>query len=127
MEHISQSATKDEPRTYLHPRWIIIATGLAVQLFVLGAVLISMQQPQTPDLSLAPLAGNPGVCQVVAVRPFSDAWVHGVQAGIQVRITGPGQSSNCQVVTPTIQLQLVRTVDHAVSVSVLAPPVDFGR
>src|SRR6266571_1368642 len=127
MEHISQSAPTDEPRTFLHPRWIIITAGLAIQLFVLGAVLINMQQPQTPDLSLAPLAGKPGICQVVAVRPFSDAWVHGVQAGIQVRITGPGQNSNCKVVTQTIQLQLVRTVDHTVSVSVLAPPVDFGR
>src|SRR6266487_764420 len=48
MEHISQSAPTNEPPNFLHPRWIIITTGLAVQLFVLGAVLLSMQQPQTP-------------------------------------------------------------------------------
>jgi signal transduction histidine kinase len=127
MEHISQAASTNEPPNFPHLRWIIITAGLAVQLFVLGAVVVSMRQPQTPDLSLAPLAGKPGVCQVVAVRPFSDAWVHGVQAGIQVRITGPGHNSNCQVATQTIQLQLVRTLDHTVSVSVLAPPADFGR
>src|SRR6266567_8743760 len=96
MEQLSQSAPTDEPRTFLHPRWIIITAGLAIQLFVLGAVLVSMQQPQTPDLSLAPLAGKPGVCQVVAVRPFSDAWVHGVQAGIQVRITGPDTTATAR-------------------------------
>src|SRR6266699_6887573 len=95
MEHLSQSAPTDEPRTFLHPRWIIITAGLAIQLFVLGAVLVSMQQPQTPDLSLAPLAGKPGVCQVVAVRTFSVAWVHGVSSGIHVRITWPGHYSNC--------------------------------
>src|SRR5207248_5684803 len=112
----------NQPPNPPHLRRLIITAGLAIQLFVLGAVLISMQQPQTPDLSLAPVAGKPGVCQVVAVRPFSDAWVHGVQAGRQVRITGPGQNSNCEVVTQTIQLQLVRTVDHTVNVSVLASP-----
>jgi signal transduction histidine kinase len=127
MEHISQSTSTYEPRNFSNLRRMIVVVSLALQLFVLGAVLVSMQQPQTPDLSLTPVAGKPGVCQVVAVRPFSDAWVHGVQAGIQVRITSPGQNSNCEVVTQTIQLQLVGMVDRTVSVSVLAPPVDFGR
>ncbi len=127
MEHISQSTSTYELRSFLNLRQVIVVVGLAVQLLVLVAVLISMQQPQTPDLSLAPVAGKPGVCQVVAVRPFSEAWVHGVQAGIQVRVSGSGQSSNCQVATQTIQLQFMGPVDHTVSVSVLAPPVDFGR
>src|SRR5437016_3674201 len=116
MEHISQSTSTSEPSSFLNLRWIIVVVGLAVQLFVLGAVLVSMQQPQMPDLSLTPVAGKPGVCQVVTVRPFSDAWVHGVQAGRQVRIIGPVQNGNCEVVTQSIQLQLVGTIDRTVSV-----------
>ena len=127
MEYITQSTSTYGPRNFSNLRRMIVAVGLAVQLFVLGAVLVSMQQPQTPDLSLAPAAGKSGVCQVVAVRPFSQAWVNGVQAGVQVRITGPGQNSNCEVATQTIQLQFMGPVDRTVSVSVLAPPVDFGR
>ena len=70
MEHISQSTSTYEPRNFSNLRRMIVVVSLALQLFVLGAVLVSMQQPQTPDLSLTPVAGKPGVCQVVARPAF---------------------------------------------------------
>lgn len=125
MVQTTLSAQKHTLRDFLNPRWAIVIAGLAVQLFVLVAALASTSQSQTSEISLAPVAGNSSVCQVIAVRPFSESWVHGIQAGMQVRIVGPGLPSDCEITTQSIQLEIVGLPTHAISVNVLSPPVDF--
>ena len=110
---------------FLHPRWTMVIVGLAVQVSVLVAVLSGIGQPQTPDISLAPVAGNASVCNVVAVRPFSESWVRGIQAGMQVRIVDSAPLNNCKITTQSIELEIVGLPAHSVSVNVLSPPVDF--
>jgi signal transduction histidine kinase len=127
MVQTTLSAQKHTLRDFLNPRWAIVIAGLAVQLFVLVAALANTSQPQTPDISLAPVAGNSSVCQVVAVRPFSESWLHGIQAGMQVRIAGSGLPSDCEITTQSIQLEIIGPFAHAISVNVLSPPVDFIR
>jgi signal transduction histidine kinase len=104
---------------------MIVIVGLAVQLFVLMAVLIGIGQPQTPDIRLAPVAGNSSVCNVIAVRPFSESWVHGIQTGIQVRIVDSAPLNDCKITTRSIKLEIVGLPAHPISVNVLSPPVDF--
>lgn len=125
MVQTTLSVQKHTLRDFLNPRWTIVLAGLAVQLFVLVAALASTSQPQTPDIRLAPVAGNSSVCQVVAVRPFSESWAHGIQEGMQVRIAGSGLPSDCAITTQSIQLEIVGLPAYAISVNVLAPPLDF--
>ena len=110
---------------FLYPRLMIVIVGLALQLFVLVAVLSGIGQPQTPDISLAPVAGDASICTVVAVRPFSESWVRGIQAGMQVRIVDSAPLSDCKITTQSIELEIVGLPAHSVSVNVLSPPVDF--
>ena len=129
MAHTTRSTQTYHLRDFLSRRWTIVMAGLAVQLFVLVAALSSLNQPQTPDASLAPVAGHAGLCQVVAVRPFSESWVHGVQVGMQVRVSiaDSGQPGNCTITTQRIQLEVVGSPAHEISVDVLSPPVGFFK
>lgn len=109
--------------TLLDLRWLMVAAGLALQLLVLVSVLFSLGQPASADITLAPVAGNPGVCQVATARLFSDAWVHGIQTGMLVRIVSP--ASGCTLATSTISLKLVGLSEHIITVSIMPPPLDF--
>src|SRR5258706_11953533 len=116
---------KHKLRGFPHPRWMIVIVGLAVQLFVIVGVLSGIGQPQTPDISMAPVAGNSSVCNVIAVRPFSESWVHGIQTGIQVRIVDSAPLNDCKITTRSIKLEIVGLPAKPISVNVLSPPVDF--
>lgn len=114
-------------RDFLHLRWLVILAGLGVQMIALGTVLASLGMPIGADMTLAPAAGNPGVCQVVAIRPFSDPWVRGVQPGVQVRIADALESNSCTITTQTLHLVIIGLPGpgHDLSVSIQSPPVDF--
>ena len=119
-------ATKKESlRGFLSLRWLLILAGLFVQIVVLGVTLANLSGPPRADVTLAPVAGKPGVCQIVALRPFSDAWIRGVQPGIQVKIIGASQKDTCAITTASIQLEVVGMPANEFKVIVQSPPVDF--
>jgi signal transduction histidine kinase len=129
MAHTTLSTQTHHLRDFLSRRWTIVIAGLAIQMFVLVAALSSINQTQTPDVSLAPVAGHTGLCQVVAVQPFSESWVHGIRAGMQVRVSiaDSGQPANCIITSQRIQLEAVELPARAISIDVLSPPVDFFK
>ncbi|HLI08170.1 MAG TPA: ATP-binding protein [Ktedonobacteraceae bacterium] len=127
MSYTTLAAQKYHLRGSLSRRWTMVIVGLLVQLFVLVAVLSGINQPQTPDVSLTPVAGHPGLCRVVAVRPFSESWIHGIQVGMQVRVrvADSGQAGNCTVTTQHIQLEVVGFPAHPISVDIQSSSTDF--
>lgn len=112
-------------RKFLNLRWLVILAGLAIQIFVLVAVLANLHNPASTDITLAPVNGASGVCQILAIRPFSDAWVRGVQPGVQVRIVGAPPDDPCAITTSTLRLELVGLPGQHLTVNVQSPPVDF--
>jgi signal transduction histidine kinase len=110
---------------FLSLRWLLILAGLAAQMVVLSVALANLGGPSRADVTLAPVAGKPGVCQIVALRPFSGAWIRGVQPGVQVRIVGESQNETCAVTTPSVQLEIVGLPANEFKVIVQSPPVDF--
>jgi signal transduction histidine kinase len=76
-------------------------------------------------MTLAPVAGHPGVCRVITTRLFSDAWVHGLQAGVQIKIVGPPSDSTCTVSPLTMAFTIVGLPERIINVDVIAPPLDF--
>ncbi|HET8844110.1 MAG TPA: ATP-binding protein [Ktedonobacteraceae bacterium] len=125
MVRIYQTISQLRLRNILHPRLLIVTIGLIVQFVVLGTSLSSIGQIQSPDVRLLPLTDNPGICQVVDVRPFSDAWVHGIQTGIQVKLVNQEPAMSCQITTETVQIKIIGLPGHGVEVNVLSPPADF--
>lgn len=125
MMQLYEAIFRSRLRNFLNLRWFIVIAGVIVQLFVLGTSLSSLRQAQSPDIRLTPLADSPGFCQVVAVRPFSDAWVHGVQTGLQVKLLDQDQAADCLVTTQIVHIKIVGLPGHGVDVAVLSPPVDF--
>ncbi|MEO7019083.1 MAG: sensor histidine kinase [Ktedonobacteraceae bacterium] len=122
----SFSHKKYNLRAFLNLRWLIILTGLAVQLLVLGATLANLRNNQTStDITLTPVAGSPGICQVSAIRPFSNVWLPGVQLGMQIQIIGAQPNDPCAITTRRIQLEIVGWPGHTMHVTVQSPPVDF--
>ncbi len=119
-------ATKREMLSgFLSLRWLLILAGLAAQMVVLGVALANLGGPSRADVTLAPVAGKPGVCQIVALRPFSDAWIRGVQPGVQVRIVGDAQNETCAVTASSVRLEIVGLPANEFNVIVQSPPVDF--
>ena len=110
---------------FLSLRWLLILAGLVAQMVVLGVALANLGGPARADVTLAPVTGKPGVCRIVALRPFSDAWMRGVQPGVQVRIVGDAQNATCTVTAPSLQLEIVGLPASRFKVSVQSPPVDF--
>lgn len=105
-------------------RWLLILTGLALQVVVLAVVLTHAGGTTGADLALSPVEGRPGVCQVVALRPFSTIWMRGVQPGIEVQIIGAPHRA-CSITTPSVHLALVGLPISPFGVDVQSPPVDF--
>lgn len=110
---------------FLKFRWLLILAGLAAQIIILSMVLTNLGGPASTDITLAPVAGAPGICQVVAIRPFSDAWLPGVQPGIQIRIVGEQQSRPCAIATRSMRVEIVGLPGHDIEVIAQSPPVDF--
>src|ERR1700730_16285541 len=72
-------------------------------------LLVSIQQPAQPDVILTAVAGNPTVCRLESVNPFSDAWVDGVQPGTLVQPLGGAATSlkDCTATNRPVQVQVV--------------------
>ncbi len=116
---------RDKMRGFFKPRWLIVLVGIIGQFSVLFIILFSAGGSQSPDISLEPVVGQPDVCQVVSVRPFTDAWVHGLEAGLQVKIAQSGLTSDCRIVTQTLHLSIIGLPGNGNEVTVLLPPADF--
>src|SRR5436305_1621154 len=86
--------------------WLVIIAGLVVQVGVIVMLLVSIQQPALPDVTLTAVAGNTTVCRLVSVNPFSDAWVRGVQPGTLVQPLGEAATSlkNCAATNRPVQV-----------------------
>ncbi|HEY1350778.1 MAG TPA: ATP-binding protein [Ktedonobacteraceae bacterium] len=106
-------------------RWLLILVGLCGQLAVLTVALAHAGVAASVDVLLSPVEGRPGVCQVVALRPFSVAWVRGVQPGVQVRIVAGPQRGTCRLPLSVVRLEVVGLPASAFTVDVRSPPVDF--
>src|SRR5579885_2400640 len=127
MAHMRFPIHIDRLRDFLSARWLLILAALAAQIVVLAAVLANMEVPAAADITLAPVAGSPGVCQVIALRPFGDAWMRGIQPGLQVRLAGTSQGDPCKVTTPAIRLEIVGLPGPGRDFEVVSQsrPVDF--
>src|SRR5258708_9436715 len=104
MAEITFSKKKYALSDFLKFRWLLILAGLAAQIVILSMVLTNLGGPASTDITLAPVAGAPGICQVVAIRPFSDAWLPGVQPGIQIRIVGGQHSRPCSITARSLRV-----------------------
>ncbi len=127
MAHMRFPIHIDRLRDFLSARWLLILAALAAQIVVLAAVLANMEVPAAADITLAPVAGSPGVCQVIALRPFGDAWMRGIQPGLQVRLAGTSQGDPCKVTTPAIRLEIVGLPGPGRDFEIVSQsrPVDF--
>ncbi len=112
-------------RHTLFYRWLIILAGLALQVAILASVIISMKQPAVADITLAPVAGATQTCQIVAVRPFSDAWVSGLQDGMQVKLVDERANENCTTHIQSISVEIVGFPARTININVLPPPTDL--
>ncbi|HEY3992374.1 MAG TPA: hypothetical protein VGM01_05775, partial [Ktedonobacteraceae bacterium] len=121
------AATKHFLRNFLNLRGLIIIAGLVVQMVLLYAVLINLGTPATADMILAPAANNPDVCEVVALRPFSDPWVRGLQPEIQVRVMGAPENNPCKMSGQAVRLEILGLPGPTrnLEVHVQPAPVDF--
>ena len=119
------STQHDKLRAFLTLRWLVILAGLAIQIIALSIVLANLATPTTADMTLTPVIGNPGVCQIVALRPFSNLWVRGLQPEVQIRIVDSPANNPCAMTTQPIRLVIVGLPEHEITVSVQPPPVDF--
>lgn len=106
-------------------RWTIVIVGLILQVFVLITAIVNVGRPQSVALSLAPVSGDAGVCRVVAVQPYSNVWVQGIRAGMEVRITDGGQLDSCKISGNSVLLRIVALPPNELRVTVVSPPVDF--
>ncbi|GHO86613.1 sensor histidine kinase [Dictyobacter formicarum] len=80
-------------------RWFIAVLCVGVQLVLL--ILLNKNQSTHPEVTLAPVNGRPGICQVLNVTPFTDAWTNNVRVGSVIypkeRPFPPGHIQNCQL------------------------------
>lgn len=66
----------------INRRGLLVFAGLLVQIAVIVLVILSVKQPGESSVVLVPIAmntGNPAVCRVSSIAPFSDAWLYGMQ------------------------------------------------
>jgi signal transduction histidine kinase len=121
------STSKYTLRNFFNLRGLVILAGLAIQMAALGTVLANLGTPASADMTLAPVVGSPGVCQVVALRPFSDPWVRGLQPEAQVKVANAPTGNPCAITTQKAHLIIegLPGPERDLTVTVQAPPVDF--
>ena len=119
--------TKYTLRAWFNLRGLVILAGLVIQIIALGTVLANLGTPTSADMTLVPVANNPGVCQIVALRPFSDPWVRGLQPEVQVRVMGAPRSNPCTLTGQEVRLEILGLPGPGrnLAVHIQAPPVDF--
>lgn len=125
MAQTNFSPWKYSLKDFLHPRWFLIVISLVTQTILLSMVLVHLGEPAGTDITLAPVADNPGFCQVVALRPFSDAWVRGIQTGTQVKIIGGQTNNSCSISGQSIQLEVLNLPEHPLTIIAQTQPADF--
>ncbi|MGI9060104.1 MAG: sensor histidine kinase [Ktedonobacteraceae bacterium] len=100
--------TQQRVSSFFTRRWLVVFSGLLVQIVVVILVGISFGQPEEPTITLAPLVENPGACRVVHVIPFTDAWLSGMQAGEIVQVSGANAGTqSCLTANETIHVHAV--------------------
>src|SRR5258707_3408419 len=122
------STPRQRLRDFFNLRWLMILAGLAVQVIALATVLAHLGTPASADITLEPVVGSQGVCQVVALRPFSEPWLSGALPGIQVRIEGTREPNPCAIATQKIQIVVVGLPAPSwqrFEVTIQAQPVNF--
>jgi signal transduction histidine kinase len=101
----------------LNRRWLLILSGLLTQCIILTLAFIGSLQSGQPDVTLAPVAGNPNACRITHVTAFTDAWINGIQPGMLVQQDiGPvpgfptndtGTLVHCQIVENPVYVQII--------------------
>lgn len=104
-------------------RWAIVIVSLGIQIgIILFCIFTNQQQPNQPDIMLAPVPGNNTVCRVISVAPFSPAWVNELRPGSLVYPTAEtlrsGQIHNCQISGDS----MISTAPGAAPISIHAGP-----
>ncbi|GER88082.1 hypothetical protein KDW_22440 [Dictyobacter vulcani] len=83
-------------------RWLVIIISLIAQATLLILLISNAQQLSHPEVTLAPIQGQPGACQVVSVTPFSEAWTNNVRVGSVIHLLkppfAPAPAPNCQLI-----------------------------
>ena len=105
-------------------RWLVVFSGFLGLLVVGVLVGLSYGQPGVPALTLTPLAGHAGVCRVSYIRPFTEAWLVGLQVGESVRVSGPGAlAQTCLAPDVVVQVRAA-ALEQTLVANAVPSPVD---
>ena len=124
----------------MNGRRLIIIGSIIVQGVVIVMLLLSLREPGTAGVTLAPIQGDATACRIVSVAPFTDAWIFGLQPGMRLHIEG--NTSGCNLSQEPLQVTLtgqnsrllpplLATITHYTSsptliiASAIAHPLDF--
>ena len=110
-----QKSHSNRPRFFLDRHWLIIITGLLIQIAVIVLACVSLQRPGQPDITFVPLAGKPDFGRITSVAIFTDAWINGVQPGMFIHIIGPDPA-----IHPFAPMEKFQSVSHTIFIKVIA-------
>ena len=85
---MAQKSSSNKWCLFLDRHWLIIITGLLIQIGIIVLACVSLQRPVQPDITFTPVAGKPGFGRITSVATFTDAWINGVQSGMSIQIIG---------------------------------------
>ncbi len=103
----------------------VVVVSLIVQIVVICAILISLQQPAQRSVAFAPVPGDVTACRIASVTPFTDAWLKRVPIGTLVRAENIStQPLNCATLSGSLRLQTPST-ETRLHVSPTFPSVDI--
>jgi signal transduction histidine kinase len=109
---------------WLSKRWLFVFLGFLGQVVVVILVGLSLSQPGTPALTLAPLASQVGLCRVAQVQPFTEAWLVGLQAGDVVHVTGTGAGAATCLAPGTVVHVQATPLEPTLVANTVPPSVD---
>jgi signal transduction histidine kinase len=110
-----QKSYSNKPRFFLDRHWLIIITGLLIQIAVIVLACVSLQRPGQPDITFVPIAGKPDSGRITSVATFTDAWINGVQPGMLIHIIGPDPSA----INHFAPMENFESVSHTIFVKVI--------
>ncbi|GCF07195.1 sensor histidine kinase [Dictyobacter arantiisoli] len=99
---------KHKNRTMLR-RWCVVVVALLVQVVIIGILMITSIHTNHPDVTLVPVPGQPDICRITNVAPFSEAWRNAIHTGTVIYPTHPDAGQQ----PPLADCQLNRDVDVA--------------
>jgi signal transduction histidine kinase len=112
---MTQKFHSNQPRFFIDRHWLIIITGLLIQIAVITLALVSLQRPGHPDITFVPIAGKPDAGRITSVAVFTDAWINGVQPGMLIHIIGPDPAA----ISHFAPIENFQSVSHSVFVKVM--------